>query len=224
MKSKRKRVADAGAVNKDLPKIEDKRRQRGARSRLLILNAAVDLASLDGLEGLSFGRLATYTSHSKAGIQTLFGSKESLQMATVRRAEERFTAAVIAPTAGIATGVARFEALMDYWISYVTEPLFAGGCFWVATRAEQDSRPGPVRDVLKLQHDAWLTLLAEQIRIVDAEKPHRGCTPELMAFEIDAVLSAVNIAVQAGDKDAVDNARRLIELWTGHCENTSGHC
>lgn len=221
MSSKRKRDVDADAADQNPPEIKDKRLQRGARSRLLVLNAAVDVASLDGLEGLSFGRLATYTAHSKAGIQVLFGTKESLQMATVHRAEERFVAAVIAPTAGIATGDARLGALLERWIAYVTEPLFAGGCFWVATRAEQDSRPGPIRDALKLQHNAWLALLAEQLRSIAAETSQRGRTPELMAFEIDAVLSAVNIAVQAGDKDAIGKARRLMAFWTGRHETAS---
>ena len=58
----------------------------GARTRTAILQTAADLASVDGLDGLSIGRLATELAMSKSGLFAHFGSKEELQLATVEEA------------------------------------------------------------------------------------------------------------------------------------------
>src|SRR5215213_4412222 len=59
------------------------RRAHGERTRQAILEAAVDIASEEGLEGLTIGRLAAELSMSKSGLFAHFGSKEELQLATV---------------------------------------------------------------------------------------------------------------------------------------------
>jgi len=75
----------------------DRRLLRGAQSRQAIVRHAVDVASLEGLDGLSFGRLATDLGVSKGGIQTLFGTKENLQVAVIECAREEFGEAVTRP-------------------------------------------------------------------------------------------------------------------------------
>ena len=59
----------------------DGRVERGERTRRQILDAAVDIASVDGLEGLSIGELAAKLRMSKSGLFAAFGSKEDLQLA-----------------------------------------------------------------------------------------------------------------------------------------------
>ncbi|MGZ4810204.1 MAG: TetR/AcrR family transcriptional regulator, partial [Thermoanaerobaculia bacterium] len=63
---------------------------KGDRTRQAILDRAVDLASLEGLEGLTIGRLADELKMSKSGLFAHFGSKEELQLATVETARNRF--------------------------------------------------------------------------------------------------------------------------------------
>ncbi|WP_371649302.1 MULTISPECIES: hypothetical protein [unclassified Streptomyces] len=75
----------------------DQRLARGARTRRRIARHGVDVASLEGLEGLSIGRLATDLRLSKSGVQTLFKTKENLQLAVAEAAREAFTEAVIRP-------------------------------------------------------------------------------------------------------------------------------
>src|SRR5918992_1366187 len=60
----------------------DGRRRRGNRTRESILQAAADLASVNGLEGLTIGSLAAELGMSKSGLFAHFGSKEELQVAT----------------------------------------------------------------------------------------------------------------------------------------------
>ncbi|MBF6171214.1 TetR/AcrR family transcriptional regulator [Nocardia blacklockiae] len=197
--------------------ISDRRLLRGARSRHAVTRRAADIASLDGLDGLSFGRLADELDLSKAGIQTLFRTKEKLQLATVAAAETVFAERVVRPAADAAPGVARLRALVENWLAYAAEPVFPGGCFWSANLPEFDSRPGPVRDALVRQHHEWLALLARAAEAAVAAGELREADPELVAFELAAVLHAANTALRLGDTRGVDAARRIVDglLGTG---------
>ncbi|WP_433186983.1 TetR/AcrR family transcriptional regulator [Actinoallomurus sp. CA-150999] len=189
----------------------DQRLLRGARARRAIARHAVDVASLEGLNGLSIGRLATDLGLSKSGIQTLFRTKENLQLAAVESAHERFTDAVIRPAQDAPPGVARLRALMDRWIVYAETPLFAGGCFWAANLADFDSRPGRVRDALFRHHRDWLGLIAHELRHAADAGEIPDLDVDLAAFQIDAVLIAANTALRLGDADAVGKVRRVVE-------------
>ncbi|MBF6224101.1 TetR/AcrR family transcriptional regulator [Nocardia abscessus] len=191
--------------------ITDKRLLRGARTRATVLRQAVDIASLDGLEGLSFGRLAADTGLSKAGIQTLFRTKEALQLAAVDYARDRFVAAVVEPARSEPHGVARLRALIEHWMVYAETPLFTGGCFRVATMAEYDSKPGPIRDALFRDQRDWVRLLARELRAAAAAGEIAELDADLAAFQIDAVLCATNTALRLGDPEAADRARRIVE-------------
>lgn len=179
----------------------DGRVLRGRESRRVVLQRAVDLASADGLEGLSFGRLATDLGVSKSGIQTLFGTKQALQVAVIAAARAAFEEAVVRPAMDEPAGAERLRALVDGWIAYASEPLFPGGCFWAANLPVFDSRPGPVRDALVEQQREWRALLADQVSGPDAD---------LAAFRIDAVLAAANTAFRLDDDGAADTARRAV--------------
>lgn len=191
--------------------VQDRRLLRGARSRRTIVRHAVDVASLDGLDGLSFGRLATDLGVSKGGIQTLFGTKENLQVAVVEAAREAFEEAVVAPALAQPPGSARLRTLVDRWIAYAAEPLFPGGCFWAANLPVFDSRPGLVRDTLARHQRAWRGLIAGELRHAADAGQHAALDAALVAFQIDAVLTAANTALRLGDDSAVDTVHRIID-------------
>ncbi|AYV25612.1 hypothetical protein EES41_02550 [Streptomyces sp. ADI95-16] len=193
------------------PEITDKRLLRGARTRGIVLRQAVDVASLDGLGSVSFGRLALDTGLSKAGIQTLFKTKENLQLAAVEFARGMFVDAVVRPAATAPHGAARLRALLDHWTVYAETPLFAGGCFRVANLAEFDSHPGPVRDALFRDQEEWRACLATELRHALDTGEIAALDVELAVFQIDALLCAANTALQAGDTGATGKARRAIE-------------
>lgn len=188
----------------------DRRLLRGAQSRRTIVRHAVDVASLDGLDGLSFGRLATDLGVSKGGIQTLFGTKENLQVAVAQAAREAFEEAVTRPARTQPPGAARLRVLVGRWIAYAQEPLFPGGCFWAANLPVFDSQPGPVRDTLARQQRAWRGLIAAELRHAADTAEIAASDADQVAFQIDAVLTATNTALRLGDDSAVDTARRII--------------
>src|SRR5438045_1680435 len=119
------------------------------RTREAILERAMDLASVEGLEGLTIGRLAAELQMSKSGLFGHFGSKEELQLATVREAADRFAAEVVEPTLTEEEGSPRLHALCERYIGYLERNVFSGGCFFAAAAAEFDDRPGPVRDAVR---------------------------------------------------------------------------
>lgn len=194
----------------------DLRLLKGARTRATIARHAVDVASVEGLTGLSIGRLATDLGLSKSGVATLFGTKENLQIAAVDTARDVFVERIVRPALREPAGMARLRALIDRWLDYATEPVFPGGCFRAATLAEFDSRPGPVRDALARDRRDWLDLLAHEFRHAQQTSGAApGRDPHEVAFEIDAVLSAANTALRLDDARAVPTARAIIDRVLG---------
>ncbi len=191
--------------------VSDGRLLRGARSRQAILRRAVDVASLYGLTGVSFGQLASDLGVSKSGIQTLFGTKQNLQIAIIELARQTFADAVIRPAQSTPPGAARLRALIEQWIGYAETPLFPGGCFWAANLADFDSRPGPVHDTLIHQQRTWRDLIAAELRNAADAGEIADLDADLAAFLVDAVLIAANTAMRLGDKQAADKVRRVLE-------------
>jgi AcrR family transcriptional regulator len=191
----------------------DGRRERGRRTRESILATAVDLASVEGLEGLTIGRLAGELGMSKSGLFAHFGSKEELQLAAIDAARRIFIAEVVEPARSAQRGLPRLESLLARKMAYLRHEVFSGGCFFDAVRAEYDSRPpGPVRDAVTAQFEDWSKLLAGRIRAAqEAGHLDPAVEPEQLAFELDALAAAANVRYQfARDERAFDRAERAI--------------
>ena len=190
------------------------RRQRsdGEKSRAAILDAATRLATVDGLNGLSIGRLAEHIGMSKSGLYAHFGSKEELQLATIDAASDTFVREVI-DTARAPQGTARIEALTDSFLSYLERRVFPGGCFFAAAQSELDTHPGAVREKLREAHHRWLAYIERQVRGAQAlgELDARE-EPAQLAFELDAMLKmAAHVFVLQDDPGALDRARRGVK-------------
>lgn len=177
-------------------------RRARPQTRAAILAASVDLASREGLEGLTIGRLAGETGMSKSGLFRHFGSKEELQLATVAEASRIFVEEVIEPALEAEAGGPRLRALCDRYVAHLEAQLFAGGCFWSATQSEFDDRPGPVRDAIAGAVGAWTAELARQARIAGVEDP------EQLAFELVSIGQGANARHRLlGDEAAFERAR-----------------
>ena len=167
----------------------DGRRRRGNRTRESIVQAAADLASVEGLEGLTIGRLAAALGMSKSGLFAHFGSKEELQLATIDAARRRFVDHVVKPSRSLPQGRRRLEALMNDWLAYFRSEVFAGGCFFHSVKSEFDSRPdNAVRDVVTEDVRQFLGLLTREIRKAQAAGDiDPAVDPLQLAFELDAL-------------------------------------
>jgi AcrR family transcriptional regulator len=185
---------------------------KGQRTRRAILDRAAALATEEGLEPLSIGRLAEATGMSKSGLFAHFGSKEELQLATVDHAASVFVEAVIAPAREAPKGIARVWALCDHMIGYMEEQVFPGGCFFASAAFEFNNRPGAVRDQIRNNLASWLSYLEHAVEQAQelGELDARVNAGEL-AFELDALSQAANGQYQLFRDEAVfDLARRAI--------------
>ena len=190
MKRRRQRTEasrPAGGVQKDTL-----RRPRGLKTRRAILRKAVNLASLEGLEGLTIGRLASALRISKSGLFAHFGSKEDLQCAVVDEARDLFVEKVVRPAFKF-RGLARLRALCQNWLLYGKEKVFPGGCFFSAASLEFDDRPGRVRDRIVELMKKWLGTLEQAAREAQsAGEIRKDVDVRQLAFEIQALAMGAN--------------------------------
>ncbi|MFG3256723.1 TetR/AcrR family transcriptional regulator [Streptomyces sp. NPDC048172] len=186
----------------------DGRVARGNETRALILKRAVDLASVEGLDGLSLGRLAGELKLSKSGVFALFGSKEDLQLATVRAAVKVYVQHVVRPASELPPGIDRVWHLCLNWLAYSRERVFPGGCFFYAAAAEFDAREGKVHDALATARADWRAHVEETVREGQAAGEIDGDAdvPQLV-FELLAFLEMANAeSVLHGESVSYDRA------------------
>jgi AcrR family transcriptional regulator len=166
----------------------------GAKTREAILQTAADVASVEGLDGLSIGRLASQLGMSKSGLFAHFGSMQDLQLATIETARQRYVDEVIAPGLAWGSGLKRLYGLCESFLSYIERGVFPGGCFFASAMAEFDCKaPGPVRDRIAKCQELWMDALvaaAEDAR--DKRELRAETDPRQLAFELEGALLSAN--------------------------------
>jgi len=188
-----------------------KRRSDGERSRRTILDAAAKLATVEGLEGLSIGRLADHIGMSKSGLYAHFGSKEELQLAAIETAGGIFEAEVIAPAERAATPLEKLQVLCEQFLSHVERRVFPGGCFFASAAAEFDTHPGPVRERISDFQRGWTDLLVKLVREAQAAEELRDEDPDQLVFELNGYLLMANMAfLLYGSAQSIERAREAI--------------
>ncbi|MEA2410534.1 MAG: hypothetical protein QOC77_1095 [Thermoleophilaceae bacterium] len=188
-----------------------------ADSRASAVEAAIDLASVEGLEGITIGRLAGELAMSKSGLIGRFGDKEAMQRAVLAAAVERFTDAVWRPARRAEHGLPRLEAIVDAWIGHLRDGVFPGGCFVTTASVEYDARPGALHDDVAAAVKRWLGVL-------EAEARHAREAGDLpadrdvadVAFELHSLASGGSVAGRlTGDAAALDRTRAAMRRALG---------
>jgi len=186
--------------------------RKGERTRTLILNEAMSLASRVGLEGLSIGSLAERLEMSKSGLFAHFGSKEELQLLTLKQTQTLFREQVFSPALTAPRGLPRLRALFSHWLTWLEHDL-PGGCVMLAASTEYDDRPGPVRDLLVAGQRELRGAIAKAIRLAIEERHLAAQTdPWQLAFELlGIVLAAHHDRRLLGDTRSIARARDAFE-------------
>jgi len=206
----------AGTMNQR-SRAQRRPRADGERTRGAILRAAASLATVDGLEGLSIGNLATATGMSKSGLYAHFGTKQDLQLATVAEAERIFDAEVVQPALAARPGLAQLAAVCEAFLGYLQRRVFPGGCFFAATALEMGTRPGPVKDRVAAISSGFTAQLraCAATAIEQHELPARE-DPDRLAFELHAILLGADTKFVLHDDPAVlDLARQVVRQRLG---------
>ncbi|HET8926114.1 MAG TPA: TetR/AcrR family transcriptional regulator [Candidatus Acidoferrum sp.] len=193
-------------------KIVPRRQARGLRTRDAILVRAMDIASVQGLEGLTVGSLAEQLRMSKSGLFAHFGSKEELQLATIEKARQTFIEQVTRPAIAARKGMPRLWKIIDLWLALVERNVFKGGCFFSAASFEFDSRQGVVRDRIAAIMHEWIGVITRAV--YEAQKAghvHLKIDPTRLAFEIHAIAMGGHWAYQLlDDEHAYSRVRTTI--------------
>jgi AcrR family transcriptional regulator len=165
---------------------------KGQQTRAAILDAALNLASHMGLEGLSIGALAEVTQMSKSGVFAHFGSREELQISVIREYHARFEEEVFAPAVREVRGLPRLRALFERWVRRVSLELDSG-CIYISGAVEFDDRPGPVRDALVEMVRTWHAALERAIDMaIEAGHLRADTDAAQVLFELHGLILALH--------------------------------
>ena len=166
--------------------------RKGEMTRAAILDVALELASRDGLEGLTIGLLADRMNMSKSGVFAHFGSREDLQIEVLKLYHKRFEQEVFFPSVKEPRGLPRLESMFARWVKRVSVEI-ASGCIYISGAVEYDDRPGPIREALVAMVRAWQGALLRAVQqSVDAGALQTGTDPQQLVFEMYGLILALH--------------------------------
>jgi AcrR family transcriptional regulator len=182
--------------------------RKGEQTRAAIVEAALELAGRDGLEGLTIGLVADRMRMSKSGVFAHFGSREDLQIAVHKEYEKRFVEDVLLPSLNEPRGLPRLEAMYGRWIDRISLEI-ASGCIYVSGAVEYDDRPGPIRDELVGMIRSWQTELMRAIKQAIEVGHLRADTDALqLIFVIQGLVLSVHYNARLmHNKDSITRGR-----------------
>jgi AcrR family transcriptional regulator len=190
--------------------------QAVVESRSRTIDAAVDLASVEGLEGLTIGRLADQLAMSKSGLIGRFGDKEAMQRAVLAAAVQRFTDAVWAPAQAASPGLERVGEVIDRWVEHLRGEDFPGGCFVTTASVEYDARPGALHDDVARMVARWLRVLEHELTVAREQGHVAGLDPADAAFALHGLASGGGVAARlTGDPEGLARLRRAMRHAVG---------
>lgn len=162
---------------------------KGTDTRARIVETALRSASVEGIEGITLGKVAADVGMSKSGLFAHFDSKEALQVDVLNAAAEKFTEVVVKPAFKAPRGEPRLRSLFEHWLEWERLDSLPGGCVFMHAAAELDDRPGPARDALVEWQRRWLETLARTVQIaVDAGHFRKDVDPAQLAFQLFGIV------------------------------------
>ena len=166
--------------------------RKGEQTRAAILDVALELASRNGLEGLTIGLLADRMNMSKSGVFAHFGSREDLQLEVLKLYHHRFEQEVFYPSVQEPRGLPRLESMFARWVKRVSVEI-ASGCIYISGAVEYDDRPGPIRESLVSMVRAWQGALLRAVQqSVDCGALQAGTDPQQLVYEMYGLILALH--------------------------------
>jgi AcrR family transcriptional regulator len=186
--------------------------RKGEQTRAAILDVALELASRNGLEGLTIGLLADKMSMSKSGVFAHFGSREDLQIEVLKLYHQRFEQEVFGPSVKEPRGLPRLIAMYEHWLGRVSVEI-ASGCIYISGAVEYDDRPGPIREALVSMVRVWQGALIRCVQqAIDGGDLKAETDAQQLVYEMYGLILAVHHDARfLRIPGAVDRARRGFE-------------
>ena len=166
--------------------------RKGEQTRAAILDAALELASREGLEGLTIGVLADRIRMSKSGVFAHFGSREDLQIDVLKLYNHQFEQEVFYPSIREPRGLPRLQSLFRRWVDRVSLEI-ASGCIYISGAVEYDDRPGPIRDHLVEMVESWQRALQRAAQqSIDEKHLRADVDAKQLVFEMYGLVLALH--------------------------------
>jgi len=201
---------------------EPQRRSDGEQTHTAILEAAMRLASIEGLSSLTIGRLAREVGVSRSGVFAHFRSKQRLQQETIAAAQEVFEREVVRPGLDAPEGLAQLEGFCEAYLSYVERGVFPGGCFFAQLLAEFDAPDGVIHDEVATFQQAGMAML-EGLIVTAQQQGDLDLEPGQLAFELYAPLELANyFSTLHRDPTLIDRGRTAVQAVIARARETAG--
>jgi AcrR family transcriptional regulator len=197
----------------------DAKTQKSELTRTVIIDAALDLASAQGLEALSLQAVADRVGLSKSGVFSRIGSREALQKAVVEEFGRRFLADVFVPAMQLPKGLPRLSEIVTRWIRRTERVEAHTGCIFTAGAFELDDREGELRDVLLQEIIHWRAALRRTVvQAIELGHLRSNTDPQQLVSEIcGLILGLLHDARFLRDSRAAERAQstyaRLLESY-----------
>jgi AcrR family transcriptional regulator len=191
----------------------DGRRRRGLASRDAVIASALAIAQAEGLDALTFGRLASNASKAKSSVQVLFESREKLQIQTLSTGVDAFAASVVAAVSSSKISARRpLMRLCEAWFDVVVETSgfeCGRGCLLTAALSEFRGRSGPVADAISAGQARWVEALHKAAaEAVKCGEVARDSDIDQLIFELLAFQAAADLAAASSNHASIARARR----------------
>ena len=210
--------ADRGSTERPI------RRSDGAATHAAILEAAMRIASIEGLGGLTIGRLARDLGISKSGVFAHVASKATLQRETIEAARVVFEREVVRPALAAPAGLGQIEAFCEAYLAYVERGVFPGGCFFAHVLAEFDAQDGPIHAEVVADQRAWRHVIGSQVEVAKRSgEIDPDVDGEQLAFELLAALDLSNfLSTLERDPTVVERGRRAVRATIARARTGTG--
>jgi len=193
--------------------------RKGELTRAAILEMALQLASRDGLEGLTIGLLADQMQMSKSGVFAHFGSREDLQLEVIKLYHANFEQEVFYPSLKEQRGLPRLQSMFLNWVNRVSVEI-ASGCIYISGAVEYDDRPGELREKLSAMVTTWQQALRRAtVQAINCGDLNADTDPDQLVFEMYGLILALHHDARflkiPGSFDRAHNGfQRLIDIYS----------
>ena len=166
--------------------------KKGSVTKAAILQAALEIASKSGLEGLTIGNIAETVNMSKSGVFAHFGSREELQVEVVKAYYQRFQDLVFSPALLKPKGLPRLKKMISAWLKMSIGD-DTSSCFFISGAAEFDDRTGIVRDALVQSVEDWRSAIRRAIKeSIAAGHLKKTVNPDDLLFQLYSIVLGVH--------------------------------
>jgi len=198
--------------------------RKGELTRAAILDAALQLAARNGLEGLTIGLLADQMQMSKSGVFAHFGSREDLQLEVIRLYNTNFEQEVFYPSLKLPRGLPRLTSMFLLWVNRVSVEIDSG-CIYISGAVEYDDRPGELREKLSAMVSAWQRALHRAtVQAIACGDLNADTDPDQLVFEMYGLILALHhdarFLKKPGSLDRANSGfARLVKIYGGSQES-----